>query len=79
MPITCCPISRAAAIGVVWTCLTPLGSPVEPDVYIQNATSSDKVGATNSIAPRVCDEIGEIVNLAPGEGGFIRGIRIDAK
>ena len=23
------------------------------------------------------DEIGEIVNLAPGEGGFIRGIRID--
>ena len=47
------PISRAAAIGVVWMCLTPLGSPVEPEVYIQNATSSDSVGATNrSGAPR---------------------------
>ena len=53
MPITRWPISRAAAIGVVWTCLTPLGSPVEPDVYIQNATSSDSVGAVNrSGAPR---------------------------
>ena len=41
------PISRAVAIRLVWTCLTALGSPVEPDVYIQNATSSDRVGATN--------------------------------
>lgn len=47
MPMTRWPISRAAAINVVWTCLTPLGSPVEPDVYIQNATSSESVGATN--------------------------------
>ena len=38
-------MSRATAIMVVWTCRTALGSPVEPEVYIQNATSSDMVGA----------------------------------
>ena len=42
-------MSRAVAIRLVWTCRTALGSPVEPDVYIQNATSSDIVGAAKSV------------------------------
>src|SRR5262245_54359347 len=46
MPITC-PVSRAEAMGVVCTCLTAFGSPVDPDVYIQNATSSESVVAVN--------------------------------
>ena len=47
------PISVAVAIRLVWTCLTALGSPVEPDVYIQNATSSDMVGAVNGVGSRL--------------------------
>jgi len=34
---------------LVWTCRTALGSPVEPEVYIQSATSSDIVGAVNGL------------------------------
>src|SRR5207244_9987998 len=40
----------AVAIRLEWTCLTPLGSPVEPEVYIQNATSSDNVSAVKGVA-----------------------------
>src|ERR1700690_23543 len=47
MPSTPCPNSLAVAIRLEGTCLTPFGSPVEPDVYIQNATSSDTVSAMN--------------------------------
>ena len=47
MPMIVWPISAAAAAGVVCTCFTPLGSPVEPEVYIQNATSSELVAATH--------------------------------
>ena len=42
-------MSLAEAIRLVWTCLTALGSPVEPDVYIQKAISSDIVGAVNGV------------------------------
>ena len=63
--MTRCPISRAAAIGVVWMCLTPLGSPVEPEVYIQNATSSDNVGAVKGWRSAF-QKIGEIVHVAAG-------------
>src|SRR5262249_3854169 len=49
MPMVPWPIRRAVAIRLVCTCLTALGSPVEPDVYIHSATSSDMVGATQGV------------------------------
>src|SRR2546421_5537920 len=49
MPMTPCPMRRAVAMRLVWTCRTALGSPVEPEVYIQSATSSDIVGAVNGL------------------------------
>ena len=47
--MTPCPMRHAVAIKLVCTCRTALASPVEPEVYIQSATSSDIVGAVNGI------------------------------
>ena len=77
MPITRWPISRAAAIGVVCRCFTPLGSPVEPEVYIQNATSSEVVGAVNGVAGWCGRSVVEVVHLAALERGFVGGVAAD--